>query len=306
MKIRILILALSAFFLIYACESKKESSGKSVNDYDLAIGYESNAPNQTVPPSESYMMKAEAEPTDRSVVSEDNVVIKKTTDKKKIIKDGSMNIQTANIDKGKKSLDELLKKYNAYYESEELKNEQTRVSYILKIRIPSELFEQLMAALENQGDEVTSKSINVRDVTEEYQDIEARLANKREYLIRYKEILHKASTIKDILEVEENIRVLQEEIESKEGRLKYLNDQISLSTLDIFLYKDKDYVHKEDKNVNFTERLKTSLSEGWSSVVSFVLWVIANWPVLILIIFLSFVARRYIKKWMSKRKELDE
>ena len=216
--------------------------------------------------------------------------------KKKIIKDGFISIKTNDIVSGKKSIDALVKKFNGYYETEELTNEEREIAYNLKVRIPSENFEHLIAALENGKDEIKNKRINSRDVTEEYIDIEARLNQKHDYLKRYKELLAKASTVKDIIEVEDNIRKLQEEIESKEGRLKYLNNQISYSTLDINLFKEKEFIYQPEQQDNFFERVKKSLNNGWRAIVDFVLFIITIWPFILIALVVVYVVKRIRKK----------
>lgn len=215
---------------------------------------------------------------------------------KKIIKDGNMSIIVNDIVASKTSLDKLLIKFNAYYESENLYNTDQSISYSLKIRIPYNNFEKLIQAIESGQDEVKNKRIDARDVTEEFIDIESRLENKRAYLIRYKELLAKATQVKDILEIEENIRVLQEEIESVEGRLKYLSNQISLSTLDINLVKEKEFIFKATPKDKFSERLKTSLSNGWHSVVDAVLWLITLWPLMLVLLLILLFIRRFVKR----------
>lgn len=221
---------------------------------------------------------------------------------KKIIKDGSISVNAKDIVASKKGIDETVKKLNAYYEVEDLQNNDQSISYDLKIRVPSISFEKLIAAIEGGKDEITSKSIQARDVTEEFMDIETRLGNKREYLKRYKELLSKALKVDDILAIEENIRVLQEEIESSEGRLKYLSDQVAYSTLNLNIYKEKAYIYKAPEEDKFSERVKKSLSNGWASVVNFVLWLITIWPFIIVLLVLFFVVRRFVKRWRSKRK----
>jgi hypothetical protein len=72
--------------------------------------------------------------------------------------------------------------------------------------------------------------------------------------------------------------VLEEEIESVEGRLKYLSNQIDLSTLDLTLLEKKDFVYKPDRKINFLERLKESVSAGWFGFLDFALYILTLWP----------------------------
>jgi hypothetical protein len=239
-----------------------------------------------------------------SVISNSNS-IQSTTPvyKKKIIKDGNISIKSNDIAESKKGIDELVKKYNAYYNSEELQNDDRIITYNLKIRIPSENFEKFISQIENGKDEISNKSIHSRDVTAEFVDVEARLNNKREYLKRYKDLLSKAASVKDIIAIEENIRTLQEEIESKEGQLKYLSDQVAYSTLDISLYKENEYIYKAKQKDKFTERVKDSISNGWSAIIGFLLWLISLWPFIILALAATYIFRSKIRKRKVKHQE---
>jgi len=301
MKTKFLILLFTSFTIFYSCNSKQNET----QGYEHGSG--NRASKMAEPPAldESVNFNKPTLAADNKVLEADNSKIeildnKATVGKKKIIKDGNISVKTSDINLSKKGINDLLKKLNAYYESEDLQNNDQTISYNLKIRVPAENFEKLILSIENGKDEIKSKSIQARDVTEEFIDVETRLANKREYLKRYKELLSKASTVKDILAIEENIRTLQEEIESKEGRLKYLSDQVSFSTLDINLYKEKEFIYKPQPQDKFSERVKTSLSNGWTSVVNFVLWIITVWPYIILTLIGFFVISR-VKKSKSRQ-----
>lgn len=203
---------------------------------------------------------------------------------KKVIKDGRMSVQTRDLTASKQAMDAVLKGLGAYYEREDLQNDDFQASYDLTIRVASDKFETLISRIEEGEAEIKSKSINARDVTQQYVDIETRLANKREYLKRYRELLAKAATVKDILAIQENIRGLEEEIESREAQLKSLKNQISYSTLQLNIFQKKDFVYNPEQQGNFFEKVKNSLSNGWQSAVGFVLFIISIWPFVILLL----------------------
>lgn len=203
--------------------------------------------------------------------------------KKMLIHNGSMGIKTSRIMDARRRTDSLLTKLNGYYESENLDNNNARISFDLIIRVPAENFTKLVAALEKGPDEITSKNISTQDVTTEFIDEETRLASQQAYHKKYLELLARAANIKDILEIQEKIRSIQEEIDSREQRLKYLNDQVNYSTLTLSLYHDKEYVYHGEK-VPFLEKLKSSLAAGWDSIVYGVLWCIGKWPFALLIL----------------------
>ena len=243
-------------------------------------------------------------PVIKDDVVEDNTQSKNTKSQllknKKIIKDGSISIKVKNVDAAKKRMDAIIKSYDAYYENESFENTEIKVSYHLKIRVPAKQFEVFLKASEKGEGEIVYKNIDARDVTEEYVDGEIRLTSKKLFRDRYNQLLNKAGKVDDILAIEENIRALQEEIESQEGQLKFLDDQITYSTLDVYLFCNKSINEPEVVEDTFFNRCKTSLGNGWNTLVSAVLWGIMQWPWGMAIIALIIIIKIYIKR--RKRK----
>ena len=221
--------------------------------------------------------------------------------KKKIIKDGRLGVKVFELKKAKNRIDTLVINNGGYYANEEFNNSDYESSFLLKIRIPSNRFEKLIIDIETGEGEIIYKKIEARDVTDQFIDLETRLKNKKNYLIKYSEILEKAKTVKDILEIEEEIRGLEEEIESVEGRLKYLNDLVAYSTLDLHLTKDKDFKFKSTKRAKFTEKLKQSLSKGWFGFIDFILFIIKIWPFWIVLSILLYAWKKIKYKRKNKK-----
>jgi len=219
---------------------------------------------------------------------------------KKIIKDGRMGLKVQELNPAKAYVDSLVNHFDAYYGKENFHKTRFEISYSLVVRIPFKNFDPFVSRLESRIGEVQYKNIDAHDVTAEFIDLETRLANKQSYLVRYKELLKKAQTVKDILTIEHEIRKIEEEIESKKGQLKYLGDQVRFSTLQLDLNQEKDYVYVPRKADRFIERLKESLSGGWHGFVSFMLLLLRIWPFLILFTFMLVGWKR----WRKKRKAL--
>lgn len=215
--------------------------------------------------------------------------------KKKIIRDGRLGLRVTELEKTKTRIDSLVLANGGYYANESFNNSDWESSFNLKIRIPSMNFEKFISGIEAGEGEVLYKVIDARDVTAQFIDLETRLENKRSYLVRYNDLLKKANSVNDILEIEEKIRGLEEEIESTTGQLKYLNDQVDFSTLDLTLTKQKDFKYNPEKRAKFTERFKQSLSKGWLGFVDFVLFLIKIWPFWIMIALMVYFWRRYRK-----------
>jgi len=224
-----------------------------------------------------------------------------TIHKTKLIKDGRMEIEVTDLEKTKTLIDSLVKRLGGYYANESLSNYGTRSSYTLKIRMPSDYMDQFIKEIESGNGKIIYKNIDIRDVTEEFIDLETRLENKRGYLKRYNELLKQTKTIKDILEIEEKTRVIEEEIESTEGRLKYLNDLVDFSTLELTLTRE-DYNFTSLKQGHFWDRLKQSFSKGWYSFVDFVLFLLKLWPFWILLAIIIPLWSRYKTRKKARDK----
>jgi hypothetical protein len=217
---------------------------------------------------------------------------------KKIIKNGDMRIQVGDIKNAQNQVDEIIKNNKAYLQKEEFQNTETDENLDLIIRVPHKNFDALVNSFSDGVGSVLSKNISSNDVTEEYTDVSIKLANKKIYLEKYRDMLKSAKTTKDILEIQENIRELEDEIDVSEGRLRFIDDRVNYSTLNLSLYKEKVRSSATSK-IGFGSRFGDSLTEGWNSFVAFFLGVISLWPFLILIPLIIFGWR----KWRAKRKK---
>ncbi len=247
------------------------------------------AGNEEIAPMTRQQLKSPAPPSPTPV--EHREVIKK-----KIIKDGRLGIKVQDLGSAKKSVDELVKKYDGYYANENFNNTDTELSYNLTIRIPAADFEKFISDVEEGEGEIQYKGVDARDVTDQFIDMETRLENKRNYLKRYNELLAKANSVREILDIEDKIRILEEEIESTTGRLKYLSDLVDYSTLNLTLTEQKGFKFNPETRDKFTEKLKQSLSGGWFGFVDFILFIIKIWPFWIIVSIIVYLWRKIRKK----------
>jgi hypothetical protein len=238
---------------------------------------------EMAPPPENQAMYEDAMMAGNTGSTQMGSIPKQEVNKKKIIRDGRMGIKVADLPKSKQQIDVLLKNNAGYYDNENLTNNDYESVYSLKIRIPADHFDPFISGLESGIGEITFKEISARDVTDQFIDLETRLANKKNYLLRYNDLLKQAKKISEILEIETKIRELEEEIESTVGRLKYLGDQVEYSTLDLTVSQHKAYKYNPVQREKFMERIKQSFSGGWFGLVDFFIFLIKIWPLWIFV-----------------------
>src|SRR5690554_1779971 len=286
-------------FTLYAC-NEGSSELDVISDESAEVYYSKQMGGASVPPPpapEIIDVREEkyVESTEMIVETDVNSPESNKTEKK-IIKDGRIGLEVQHLEPTKQKIDSLVKATRGYYANDRFDDSQYASTFSLKIRIPSAQFENFIGALESYQGTVNYKEIKSRDVTSEFIDLETRLANKRKYLDRYGDLLKRANSVKDILQIENEVRQLEEEIESTVGRLKYLKDQVGYSTLDLVLTKKKEFKFDPEPQDSFFERFKQSLSNGWHAFVNFILLLFRLWPFWLFLPLLIYFIKRYKRR----------
>ncbi len=162
------------------------------------------------------------------------------------------------------------------------------------VRIPVIQFNRFIDQVLELGVPMT-RQIDALDVTEQFTDLTARLNNKRKLEERILKLLEeKTDAIKDVIEVESQLGRVREEIETFEGKLRYMSDRIAMTTVTISAREDKSYTPAQaptfaakTRNVFFTSLAALrQFGEGIALAIVgaapwFVLGCIASTPLLI-------------------------
>ena len=149
---------------------------------------------------------------------------------RKLIKRGNVNIEVQNLKNAQESVEKWCKDFGGYIESF---YENTN-SANFNLRIPSVKFDEALNSVGEFGT-VKSKNISTQDVSEQFYDLQGRLATKKVMKERLQKYLTQAKDVKDMLQIEKELNNTISEIESMEGRMKRLSGQIEYSSVNIFL-----------------------------------------------------------------------
>ncbi len=135
------------------------------------------------------------------------------------------------------------------------------------VRIPATNYAAFLAGAGGLG-VVEERNETARDVTAEFVDTEARIAG-REALEKslYELLENRPGDLKDILEVKRELARVREEIETAEGRLRYLSNQTSYSTITLNVREERDYV--PPRRPGFSERIATTWDDSLAGLASF-------------------------------------
>ncbi len=173
------------------------------------------------------------------------------------------------VEKAVSEIDKILSEVNGHIQVANLWHTNDRPQCSLVLRIPAEMVDKTLPRLEALG-RVDNKNIAGQDVTEEYYDIEARNNNLKKQEERYLELLSKANTVKDMLEIENQLARIRGEIESLEARLKVLNNQVDLATINVELRSPQGLSTGEKLRDPFSRRIQAGWQRGVNGMINLV------------------------------------
>lgn len=219
----------------------------------------------------------------------------------KLIKTGNISYETKNIKETRAKIGQLIAATASYVSNETEDHYSGKSTINLTVRIPAEKFDSFIDQLSAGVDYFEYKNIYVTDVTEQYTDTESRIATKKVVEQKYIALLDKAKTIAEILEIERQIGMLREEIESTEALLKTMTSQISYATLDISFY-EVDTTHPTVHEPSMGSKFSDAIAAGWSNIINFFIHLTKNWPALIIWATVLIIVKKKWRIWVNKIK----
>jgi Domain of unknown function (DUF4349) len=194
---------------------------------------------------------------------------------RKIIKTGDVRFETKDLNQTKSIISKSVADLKGYISEESQNNSNYRKESKLVVRVPSGQFDSLLNLLGTHAGYFDSKNIHTQDVTEEFIDVTARLKTQRDLENQYAQVLKQAKNVKEIMEVQGYLAEVREKIESAEGRLRYLSNQVGLSTLTIYFYKT---VGSAGHSRGFFWRLTHEFGNGWEGFLNLIIGLVSVWP----------------------------
>lgn len=107
------------------------------------------------------------------------------------------------------------------------------------VRVPQEKLNDVLEYFRSLAVKVVSENLAGRDVTDEYVDIEARLATLLKTKVKFEAILEQAQKVEDILKVQRELTNLQIQIDNLKGQQLYLEKTAQLSKVTVYLSTDE-------------------------------------------------------------------
>jgi uncharacterized protein DUF4349 len=158
---------------------------------------------------------------------------------RKLIRNGSLDLLVNDVGQSINKIGSLVAAVGGFVEKSTQTNSGGH-SASVTLRVPAARLEQVIAQIKALATSVDRESTEVRDVTREYIDLDARLRNAQAEEAQYLQILKRATTIKDTLDVTEKLSDVRGRIEQMQGEMKFLTAQIEMSSLEVSLRAEAD------------------------------------------------------------------
>lgn len=256
-----------------------DSSGFDYSDSYMVDGFELNDSYgvEEVASTEELAENSDAsDSADENVKSEDtdasgseNTDSSEYTTERKIVYTSSLDIETKNFDQDVESIRDLVSandgfmEYTSVYGSEE---DYGRTADF-NVRIPVDNYNSFMDSVGSIGS-VTYSDENANDITSDYVDVQARIKALKTKLSRLEELEQNATTVEDLLAIEDRINEVQTQIEQYTAQIKMYDNQVSYST--VYITVEEVVTYTEKQKDTFGRRVLTAISSSCSHFVSFV------------------------------------
>jgi Domain of unknown function (DUF4349) len=230
-----------------------------------------------------------------------------TTIERKIVRNGDLQLESDSPEQSQQKISAIAESKGGFVvESQQSSSDArttTRDVVTMTVRVPSAKFSEALDEIRKTASRVVVETVKSDDVTEEFIDIEAQLKAKKALEVQFLEIMKRANTVEDALNVQSQLAEVRGEIEKVEGRKRFLENQSSFSTIKIRLQTPSTFT---ENSTGFFDRFKEAFGNGFDAALSFVLglvsFVIAILPFLIFIALPIYLIVRYFLK--KRRKQL--
>jgi hypothetical protein len=226
---------------------------------------------------------------------------------RKIIRQAEIELEVAAPGTTQTAIERLAEQHGGYVVSA-ARNTQNGsavdVNVTVTVRVPQAELMSTIAELKHFGRGVGSERITSDDVTDEYVDLAARAASQKQLEQQYLELLKRAGTIKDAMEVQRALAEVRVEIERMEGRARLLEKESDFSTLTVHLTTAIPQIAVAGSGFSDTIRrawsdalsLSTDMISGGIRLIGFLA------PVFLLIILPSTSLLWVIKRWTRRNR----
>jgi hypothetical protein len=199
---------------------------------------------------------------------------------KKIIKTAQLHLEVSDFSSFTTTLHEKITLLGGYVVSETQDINEEIMGADMTVKIPATAFDQFINTFASKDIVIKEKTISGEDVTSQMVDTKARIEAKKKAMTRYVQLLQNASSMQDIIVLQEEINSIQEEIESATSRLNLLQHNTAMSTVTLRYHESMIRLNNQ---AGFLEDIWNAFSNGAGYVRSFIIFLVGIWPLFLFV-----------------------
>jgi uncharacterized protein DUF4349 len=288
MRTQTVVIGLIQAALLMACEDRSKSDSHAARDRSEAASSKAASPVALGAMGRPAVSEREASaqnaaPDQWSRATFDGAA-------RLIVRTGQAGIEVDSLERSMAELRRIVQRVGGFVADASVQSGRNQLrSATLQLKVPASRFDDLTQGLEPLG-RLQFVNVSAEDVSEEFVDLTARVANGHRLEDRLVELLRtRTGKLQDVLSVERELARVREEIERMEGRMRFLKASAQLSTLSVNLYEPAPIVASHPGRSVIGEAFKTAwrnfvgvLAGGIASLGFVVPIVILGWGALIL------------------------
>jgi len=155
-----------------------------------------------------------------------------------IIKTASLTLLVDDVDVAATGIEAVRTTYGGQHGNASFNDYTSSRTGNVTIWVPSERFDDALAAIKKLALQVKNENVSVSDVSAQFVDLEARLKVQRATETQYVELLKRSGKISEVLEVSRELANTRTQIEQLEGQMNYLSRQVALSSISVSLIQE--------------------------------------------------------------------
>jgi hypothetical protein len=159
---------------------------------------------------------------------------------RKVIRSAELSIEVASPASAETKVSSLVQGLGGYIatSSREVmtgEGEQRSMRVSLSLRVPADRLDEALREIKRLGGGAEVEKIGSEDVTDEYIDVGARVANQRHLEQQLVTILAQANKVDDAMKVHQELATVRTEIDRLEGRKRFLESESAMAKLTLSL-----------------------------------------------------------------------
>jgi hypothetical protein len=189
-----------------------------------------------------------------------------------------------------------------YVAGSQAENSGTRQSATITYRIPAARWQEALAGLRGLAERVVAESTAAAEVTAQVVDLDARIANLRASEAALQEIMSRAGSIKDVLEVQRELSSVRGQIEQLTAQRDNLAQQAAYGTLATTFELPVVAVTAAQEGWDVATEIDRALADlvlVGQRVATFGIWLaVVVLPILLPFLVLAVIAHRLRRRWL--------